>query len=60
MSIFILLLRIFDVVQQLGPCKTSQQDRLEIKKFWNLQPLKYINHNDAKMTDIWNVNKLTA
>ena len=24
-------------------------------RFWNLQRSKYINHNDAKMIDRWNV-----
>ena len=58
-----LLLRIFDVVQQLQPlpiCNTCHQDRVEVERFWNLQRSKYVNHNDTKMIDRWNVNKLTA
>ena len=48
------------------PCKTSQQDSLEMERFWNLasywlrlQRSKFVNHNSAKMNDVWNVNKLT-
>ena len=55
-----LLLRIFDVVRQLGPFRpynTNHQDSVEMEKFWNLQRPKY--HNGAKMIDRWNVNKLT-
>ena len=29
-------------------------------RIWNLLRLKYVNHNGAKMIDLWNVNKLTA
>ena len=39
------------------PSKTSQQDSVE--KFWNLQRSKFVNHNGAKMVDVWNVSKLT-
>ena len=35
------------------------QDSMRMERFWNLQRLKVVNHNDAKMVDVWNVNKLT-
>ena len=54
-----LLHRIFDVAQQLRPCKTSHKDSVEMKRLWNLQRSKFGNHNRAKMVDVWNVNKLT-
>ena len=41
------------------PSKRSQQDSVEMEKFWNLQHSKFVNHNGAKMVDAWNVNKLT-
>ena len=41
------------------PCKISQQDSVEMERFWNLQRSKFVNHNGAKMVDAWNVNKLT-
>ena len=59
---FKLLLRTFNVVQQLQPCHARQvckKDRVEMERFWNLQHSKFVNHNGAKMVDIWNVNKLT-
>ena len=59
-----LLLRIFNVVRQLRPCNARQASkRKEMERFWNLQRnlqrLKFVNHNGAKMVDVWNVNKLT-
>ena len=33
--------------------------RQEMKNFWNLQHSKFVNHNIAKMVDVWNVNRLT-
>ena len=61
MSIFLkLLLRIFNVAPHLLPCKTSQQDSVEIETFWNLQRSKFVSHNGAKMVNVWNVSKLTA
>ena len=30
-----------------------------MERFWNLQHSKLVNHNGAKMVDVWNVNKLT-
>ena len=41
------------------PCKISQQDSVEMERFWNLQRSKFVNHNGAKMVDVWNVKKLT-
>ena len=41
------------------PSKRSQQDSVEMEKFWNLQHSKFVNHNGAKMVDVWNANKLT-
>ena len=35
------------------------QDSTRMERFWNLQRLKFVNHNDAKMVDVWNINKLT-
>ena len=37
----------------LMPCKTSQQDSVEIERFWNRQRSKFVNHNDTKMVDVW-------
>ena len=57
-----LLLRTFDVVQQLQPCnarRVCKKDSMEMERFWNLQHSKLVNHNGAKMVDVWNVNKLT-
>ena len=34
------------------PCKTSQQDSVEMGSFWNLQHLKFVNHNGAKMNNV--------
>ena len=42
MSFFKLLLRIFDVVGLLQPCKTSQQDSVAMERIWNLHHLKYV------------------
>ena len=42
----------------LEQCNTSHQDSVEMERFWNLQHSKY--HNGAKMTERWNVSKLTA
>ena len=39
---FKLLLRIFDVFEQLRPCKMSQQDSVEMERIWNLHCSKYI------------------
>ena len=59
---FKLLLRTFNVVQQLQPCharRVCKKDSVEMESFWNLQHSKFVNHNGAKMVDVWNVNKLT-
>ena len=37
----------------LMACKTSQQDSVEIERFWNRQRSKFVNHNDTKMVDVW-------
>ena len=39
--------------------KSARQDSVEMERFWNLQHSKFVNHNDPKMVDIWNVKKLT-
>ena len=36
-----------------------RQDSMEMERFWNLQHSKFVNHNGAKIVDVWNVNKLT-
>ena len=41
------------------PCKTSQQDSVEMERFWNLQRSNFVNHNGAKMIEVSNSNKLT-
>ena len=59
---FKLLLRTFNVVQQLQLCHARQvckKDSVKMEKFCNLQDSKLVNHNGAKMVDVWNVNKLT-
>ena len=39
--------------------ESARQDSVEMERFWNLQHSKFVNHNDAKIVDVWNVNKLT-
>ena len=38
---------------------TSLQENVEMERFWNLQHSKFVNHNNPKMVDVWNVKKLT-
>ena len=45
--------------ENLRCCSTALFDKVEMEKFWNLQHSKFVNHNGAKMGDVWNVNKLT-
>ena len=33
--------------------------RVEMERFWNLRHLKFVNHNSAKMVDVWNINNFT-
>ena len=39
--------------------ESARRDSVEMERFWNLQHSKLVNHNGAKMVDVWNVNKLT-
>ena len=39
--------------------ESARQDSVDMERIWNLQHSKFVNHNGAKMVDIWNVNKLT-
>ena len=41
--------------------ESARQDSVELERFWNLQLLRFVNHNGTKMVDVcvWNVNKLT-
>ena len=39
--------------------ESARQDSAEMGRFWNLQHSKFINHNGAKIGDVWNVNKPT-
>ena len=45
--------------ENLRCCSTASFGKVEMEKFWNLQHSKFVNHNGAKMVDVWNVNKLT-
>ena len=46
--------------ENVGCCSRALFDSVEIRRFWNLQHSKFVNHNGAKMVDVWNVNKLTG
>ena len=47
-------------VRLLWPCKTSQQESVQVEMIRSLQCLMFVNHNGTKRIDIWNVNKLTT
>ena len=32
---------------------------MEMERFWNLRRLKFVNHNSAKVVDVWNINNFT-
>ena len=57
--IIFMLLGSFDHARRVG--KTLWMVEMEgMGRIWNLLCSKYVNHNGAKMIDLWNVNKLTA
>ena len=42
---------LFDSFNHAMQDESAKQDSVEIERFWNLQRSKFVNYNDAKLTD---------